>query len=244
MIGQEVTFDHHRFNELFYLGDVEIGLPEFTPSYEQRPRGGAIVRGMQIGTATIRVTLVVKPVRGEEPRAALSALMSWLDVDGPRRLTLSSDGGLWRMAVPTGAPEMQDNGNYDIVSVEFMQTDPMLFGKKRTVNVTQGSSSTFVVGGDAPTRPTIRANAAHRNATNGTWGLALDSGESLLVSIPTSSASTVDIDCGERVCHVNGVATAPTLASDWFELKPGLRTITHSQGTGTAFIEWYERWHR
>lgn len=245
MIGQTVIFDGHRLNDRFYVGEASVGLPEFAPRTEDREiTDGARVRGMRLGCPEIAIQLVAKPVRGETAREALSDLCAWLHVDGPRQLSLSADRGLWRMCVPTGAPQIGDASWNDRVTVTFLQTEPALYGERRSVNVPSGGTVAFVVGGGYPTKPTISSDAAMRDSSTQQWGLRLDDGDVMRVKVPVSTASSVAMDCAERTCSVNGETTIPTLQSDWFEFEPGEHTIHNDQGGGACVVSWYERWHR
>jgi len=245
MRGEVITFDGHRMNDLFYVGQVSVGLPEFEPSYEDRSIGnGVMLKGTRMGTVSVSVRLVAKPRVGHDAREALSALVSWLDVDGAKRLSLSGDGGLWRLAVPEGAPSVEDARWNDIVTVRFLQVDPLLYGTERSVTVPSGGTAGIVTGGDAPTSPTISASGAVRASESGVWGVRLDEGDFLHVALPTASESAVSIDCGRRTCSVDGATTLPTLDSDWWEMRPGAHTIRNDVGTGACTLTWVERWHR
>ena len=245
MIGQTVVFDGHRLNDRFYVGEVAVGLPEFVPSIEDHPAfDGARMVGKRLGTVGIDIALVTKPVQGEAPREALSDLMAWLDVDGPRRLALSEDRGLWRLCVPRGAPQVQDDRWNDRVVVSLTQLEPALYGLEREVTVPSGGSVTVRVGGDYPTKPTISSDAAVRDSTTLLWGLRLDGSALMYASVPVGTASSVVMDCAERTCSVNGATTIPSLTSDWFELTPGTHTFENAQGSGASVVRWYERWHR
>lgn len=245
MRGQTIVFDGHRINDLFYVGEVAVGLPEFRVEYDDSLIGdGSRFLGKHLGTVQIDMQLVSKPVWGAAPRESLSALMSWLDVDEPKVLALSSDRGLWRLCVPIGTPQVLDNEWDDRIAISFLQLDPILYGSRREVTVPSGSSVAFHVGGDYPTMPTISASAAVRDSTTLQWGVRLDNADVMRVTVPVETASTVAIDCGKRTCSVNGATTIPTLASDWFELKPGAHTLQNDQGTGACVVSWHERWHR
>jgi len=245
MVGQTVIFDGHRINDRFYVGEAEVGLPEFAPRTEERQfMDGSAVRGMRLGCPEITIQLVAKPVHGETFREALSDLMAWLHVDGPRKLVLSDDHGLWRLCVPTGAPQIGDAKWNDRVTVTFLQTEPALYGIEREVTVPSGGTLSFAVGGDYPTRPTITSDAATRDPTTELWGVRLDDGDVMRVDVPVSSASTIRMDCDARTCAVNGATTIPTIESDWFVLEPGTHVIRNDQGTGACTVSWYERWHR
>ncbi len=245
MMGQTVIFDGHRINDRFFVGDAEVGMPEFAPRTEDREfADGSRVRGMRLGCPEITIRLIAKPVHGEDVREALSDLMAWLHVDGPRRLVLGDDHGLWRKCVPTGAPQIGDVKWNDVITVTFLQTEPALYGIKREVTVPSGGTLRFVVGGDYPTKPTITSNAAYRSYSTQLWGLRMDDGDVMRVKIPVSTASRVAMDCDGRTCAVNGATTIPTLDSDWFVLRPGTHTLRNDQGSGSCVVSWYERWHR
>ena len=245
MIGQTVIFDGHRLNDRFYVGECDIALPAFSPRVEdQEMMDGSRVRGMRLGSPEIAIQLTTRPVNGEAPRDALSDLMAWLHVDGPRKLSLSGDRGLWRMCVPNGAPAIEDLKWQDRLTIRFVQVEPALYGSKRKVNVPSGGTVQFVVGGDYKTKPTISSNAVYRNSSSQQWGVRLDEGDMMRVKVPVASASTVVMDCDARTCKVNGATTTITLTSDWFELEPGAHAIRNDQGTGACTVSWYERWHR
>lgn len=245
MYGQTVTFDGHVLNDLFYVGDIEIGLPDFRPEMVERIGAhGAFLRSTKMGGPTIAIPLTVMPRRGHEPREALSTLLSWMDVDTPRVLTLSRDGGLSRVVIPSGAPEMLDDTWGDRLVIEFVQLDPWLTGVTATTTVPSAGSKSFTVGGDCKTPVRITSTAAKRNSTTRLWGLRLDDGDYLRVTLPTSSATAVTLDCGERTCTVGGNVTAPTLDSDWLELTPGTHVMRNDVGSGACTLSWVERWHR
>ena len=247
MKGQTITFDGHRLNDLFFTGEVEVGLPDFEVDATGRSGlDGSLVRSVRMGSLEIVVPLVAKFRKGHAARESLATLMQWLDVDEPKALTLSEDGGLVRMVVPTGPPEVTDHYYGDKLTVTLMQPDPWLYGETRTATIPSGSSSyvDINVGGTYPTNPTISATGAKRNGTSYLWGVSLDSAASIEVRLPTSSSTAVMFDCDGRTCTVAGATALPTLSSDWLTLKPGAHRLRNSSGSGAATVTWRERWHR
>lgn len=244
MAGQTVTFDGNTLNDLFFVGTVSVELPEFAPELVDLKGNGSAVLGTRMGGPSISIRLVAKPARGRRRERSVSTLLSWLDVDGPRWLTLSRDGGLRRWCVPMGAPTNEDADWNDSIVVTFRQVDPALFGATRTATIPSAGTVTVDVGGDYPTEPTIAATSAVRRASDQLWGVTLDNADSLLVKVDTPLASAITIDCGARTCVVGTTKCVPTLESDWWALTPGEHTLTAGAGTGAATVTWVERWHR
>lgn len=245
MIGQVVTFDGHRLNDLFFVGEVAAGLPEWSPTVVDRSGNGATVTGTRTGTAQVSVRLVAKPVAGKHPRESIAKLLAWLDVDGPKWLTLSDDDGLKRLVIPTGSPTVDDTEYNDNIVVAFEQVEPCLFGASRSASLASASSASLTVGGTHPTRPTITAAAAIRDSTTGLWGVSFDNDAYVLrVPLPTALQTAVSIDCDSRAVLVDGEVSNITLESDWPELAAGTHTVAMDLGTGAASLAWVERWHR
>lgn len=244
MIGEIVTFDGHRLNDLFYVGRIERGHAGFEPTLVDNMGDGSTVTGVRLGTATVTVLLAAKDVAGRTTRETVSRLLSWLDVDTPRWLTLSGDDGLRRLVVPEGEPTPYDVDREDGVTIAFTQVDPSLYGSSSAATVPSAGSVTFTVGGDYPTRPTITATAAVRNATTGTWELVFDGDTKVAVTLADALQTPVSIDCGTRAVTVDGEVAMITLDSDWPELAAGQHTVAMTRGTGAATVAWTERWHR
>ena len=132
--------------------------------------------------------------------------------------------------------------NGEIAQLTFTVTNPIAYGRERTITVPSGGSVIFIVDGTAPTRPRIAASAT-RSASSQVWGLRLDEGDYLHVETGVSSACAVAIDCEERTLRINNNPAIPTLDSDWLELSPGEHTIRMDNGVGAATITYYERWY-
>ena len=247
MIGQTVTFDGHTLNDLFRVGNVDAQLPLVTPALEDA-RFGSNVRNVRQGTSTITIPLVAKHLDGRDVRESVSTLLSWLDVDGAKWLTLSGDGGLKRLAVPDGALTVDDPEWGDVLTLTLTQVDPYLYGEERTVPwPTTAPSVTFSVGGDAPTRLSVScAEAKGASSSPNLWQLLMDGTKLLAVATGTTSARAVAIDCGARTATVGTDATTITLASDWLELTPGEHELELTAGSITApvYLSYVERWHR
>ena len=242
MAGQTVTIGTHSINDLFYVSDIDVGVPEFVPNLIDRLGGGAYVNGMRVGTADITMRLVVLP--NVDVRQAVSTLLSWLDVGTPQWMAISRDEGRRRRVVATGAPTIEDTEYEDVLTLELLQVDPYLYGTSRSVTVTSTYTTTITVGGDAATSPSIVSTNATRRAADNLWGVIADGSTSALVKLPTALQTAVSIDCDAHTVTVGNDTAALTLESDWPELAPGNHTIVIGAGGGTATVTWVERWHR
>lgn len=244
MIGDKVTFDGHLINDIFRVGEVEVSPPSFEPSLSDRPKG-ARYRGRRYGTSTITIPLVVKHGRGTDPQRALALLLSWLDVDGVRDLSLSRDSGRVRRVVPLGV-EVLDHAFGDVLSVSFEQVEPYLIGDPTTVTMSVANDYvTFTVGGTAKTGIAIACTGVRSTASDGLlWQITDEAGNDMAVEVTTSSQSLA-IDTDERTVTLGGVPTTITLASDWLRLSPGEHTLRLSAGDNyySPKITWRERWH-
>lgn len=165
-----------------------------------------------------------------------------LTTDGPAKLEIGDEPGVYYMAKVTNATDLSSLWINGSCTVEFTAYDPVAYGEERSVTVPSGGSVTFHVGGTWPAKPRITASAAYRNGSALVWGLRLDDGDFVHVATGSASARSVDLDCGARTCVVNGSVALPTLDSDWLELEPGEHTLRMDYGTGSAVVSFVERW--
>lgn len=236
-----VIFDGHDLSELFIIGDPSITVFGHRVRYDESDnRNGSVVLGRTWGNGS--VTFSVANVGDmEERRHRWSMLAAWLDVDEPKKLVLPDTPGRYYWAIPDGDVTPDRYYNNEVAQLTFTITDPIAYGRERSVTVPSGGSASFMVGGNAPTMPVITANAV-RNATSQVWGLRLDEGDFIHIETGSASARSVVLDCEKRTLVLNGGAAIPTIDSDWFQLEPGEHTIRMDNGTGAATVTWVERW--
>jgi hypothetical protein len=246
MRSNEVFFDGHRLNDLFGIGIIDAQPPSFEPNLLSRPRG-SMLRGRRYGDGSISVALVAKRGRGRSVECSTGELLSWLDVDGARMLTLPSDDGRRRLVVPTGV-SVDDPEWGDRLTVSFEQVDPYLYGETRTATMSSSATSvTLSVGGTAPTRPTVTCQMAYGAPSSlRVWQLTDEDGDKVALVLPDGSTHAVTIDCAARSAAIDGAPTTITLESDWLELAPGEHTLRRTVGQvgSSTRISWVERWHR
>lgn len=196
------------------------------------------------GASVLPQPIVVKLVMGVADEAARRDAAHYLGgilyAKEPKRLSLSSDDGLYCMAIVSGQPDMHELVRTGYVYVTFQPMHAALYGTTRTATIPSGGSVTVTVGGNYPTRPRVQAPNAIRNTSSGVWGIRLDEGD--FIHVPLSATSRVDADSDTRVCTVNGAITMPTLDSSWLEMAPGTHTLRNDQGSGASTVTWIERW--
>lgn len=237
-----VIYDGHDLSEIGICGNPEITRLSASVSYaDSDSRDGSAVLGRRLANASVAFSIGVEGAEGERNRK-LSTLAAWLDVDGPKPLSLP--GVPWRycMAIQDGEMSAARGVGGEIVTLAFEVTEPIAYGDTRTLTVPSGGSATFRVGGTAKARPRITASAV-RDASSQVWGLRLDEGDFVHVATGSASARSIAVDCDARTLTVNGSPAIPTLDSDWLELAPGEHVLRMDRGTGAATVTWVERWY-
>lgn len=241
-MSYELTFDGHELSDLFAVErHATRPLGAWEPTLVDVPgRDGALFAGTR--RTPVQLTFDLYAIGGtrEERQGAMRTLAGWLAVDSPRQLVLGDEGGLWRLAVPTGDSAQEAFLNADHVAVTFECPDPWLYGEARTATIPSGGSVEVEVGGTAPTWPTIECEAT--GGTQDSWVVTLDGGPAIYAAIPSGTELEVTADCGARTLMVNREAAMLPPAYDWPQLTPGAHTLTMAQGTGDATVTWRERW--
>lgn len=216
-------------------------LPTDVSTIDVPGRDGALFGGVTRAVRQVTLALyVLGPVGERAPH--VRELAARLAVDGPRPLMFSDEAPLWRMAVPNAESDSEvyfDAEGY--TDVEFVCTDPWLYGEERSVTVPSGGSVTFTVGGTAPTWPTVTASAT--GSSQDTWILRLDdSSKGIYAAIASGVTRPVVADCDARTLTVNNATSMLAPSYDWPELTPGTHTLAMTAGTGAATVTWTERW--
>lgn len=237
-----VNFDGFELTSIFAVSDLRQSLlPRSVKTMDVPGRDGSAYAGVTLSARTISMTLTALGRTAEERQAASRVLASLLAVDEPRPLSVSIDGGLYHMAVPSSAGEGSRYRNATTFDVTFTAPDPVAYGTERSVTVPSGGSVTFDVGGTYPTMPVVSASAA-ANGGDGYWRVRMEDGSYLLATIPDGvSTAPVVADCEERVLKVNDSVALLVPSADWLVLEPGQHTMEMT-GTGAATVTFRERW--
>lgn len=133
-----------------------------------------------------------------------------------------TDAGAWTSLFEDGSGE-----------VSFALLDPVAYGRERAE-----AGTAFEVGGSWPTWPTFELVASAGSAVQVGCGDAF-----VRVEHAFSGGEVVRIDCESEGVTIDGVDARAdvTLASDFFSLAPGNRTLTFS-GCASHVTIFYERW--
>lgn len=201
---------------------------------------GFMALGASILPEPVTVKLVAPNAGQRERRALARWLGSVLYAKEPKKLSLSSDDGLWCYAMLAKRPDLSEFVTSGSVMVSWQPMHAAMYGQHRSEVVPSGGSVTVNVRGTYPTPLRITAAAATRDASTGLWGLLLDNDKFL--QVPLTTTSTLDISCEDRTCIVGGYVTLPTLESDWLEVDNGTHVLENYLGGGACTVEWYERW--
>lgn len=238
----KVYFGGFELTEDFLAVDVSRPYPAHdVETREVSGRDGAMIVESRLEPIEIGMTLVCKYNERHRRREAMRRLMEALDVDSPARLEFSDDMGLWYEAVPNGGGDRASWFMAEGVELGFLVPDPVMWGESRKVAVPSGGTVSVRVGGTRPARPVISATGAARSSGN-VWGVTdVTTGAFTRVSLGAST-HTVEIDCEEHTCRVDGALRAATLTSDYLALSPGVHSLRMDGTASGATIEFVERW--
>lgn len=212
-------------------------MPSFNPRTQQVSGSD---RYTPMGAEILPEQITVRLVCGYAPEDERREIARWLGgvlySKEPKRLSLSSDRGLWHTATLAKGADFRELVSTGYVEVTFQPMESWLYGEEHSVTVPSGGSASFKSDGSYPTAPKIVA----ASASGTTWGLRLDDGD--FVHVPLSSTSRVEIDCDKRTCLVGNSVSVPTLDSDWLQFSAGSHTIRNDIGSGACVVMWIDRW--
>lgn len=240
---EEVIFNGIRFSDYFDVIDVKR--PNAAVASETRAvsgRDGLVLTGSAMGTVTITVTVMLLDSSVGGRRARMREVWRLLYTKDERPLEFSEDDGLYYMAKLDGEMPVKEHVRSGGIGINFTAFDPVLYGARRSVVVPSGGSVSFMVNGSYRTFPTISGDVNGASSTGNFWGIRLDQGANIRISMGGTTQKHVDIDCATRVCKVDGLITLPTMQSDWLSLDAGPHTIENDIGTGSCVVTWDERW--
>lgn len=198
---------------------------------------GARFRSARLGELEIPVVVRLRASADDDIAELRHMLAPMLCAKSPAPLVLGDDPTRYHLAVLEGSSDLDRLWRTGRAELVFRACDPIAFGK--TSAIAMATAATANVGGTWKTAPTITA----RPSSGSGYRITLvETGEYVQVNAPFTGEQTLVIDCGKQHCTVSGASAdeAVTLASDYFELSPGLNQLSAENGTAT--VEWTERW--
>lgn len=167
----------------------------------------------------------------EARRLLAEALLS----DGPKPLYLPDDKLTYVMALYEGGAQLGSNSKRPQVELSFLVADPVAYGVRRSASLST-KASLVIPGGTYKTEPVVTAKPAEGSS----WKVTNSStGEFVLVYADFTGSQTVVVDMGLQRATINGSDHAVDITSDFFTLD-GPQELSVSSGTAT--MEWQERW--
>lgn len=236
-----VTFDGVDLTETFVVSDLRRALVPRDVSLVDVPgRDGSLFSSVSNSSRTITMTMTVRSQDVLARSQSIRQLAAILSTTEPRPLSISDDGGLYYMAVPSSDVDGERFINAERFDVTFTCPDGWLYGETQTETLPSGGTLSIDVGGTAPTWPTITAEAT--GGTQDSWIVTLEDGTGIYAAIPSGTTYDLTANCGERTMSVNDSVAMLPPSYDWPRLAPGTHTLTMAQGTGDATVTWQERW--
>ena len=156
--------------------------------------------------------------------------------DEPAALYLPDDPTRYLMAIVAGGMDLGEiTDDCPTTTVTFHVGDPDFYGRRRRMEVSSGDVH-LDAGGNRPAHLKVTA----KPAAGSTWRIAnVDTGEFVAIDAPITAESTIRIDMATERATVNGKTAPVTIDSDYFEISGRCHL---SIGSGTAILEWVERW--
>lgn len=234
----KVTFDGHELTALAIVSDLRRPLLPRRAEYVSVPGAdGAIFGGAVDDTRKLTLTLTLRghdPVERAEAQRALARI---LDVDSPRPLAISEDGGLWYMAMPNASSDGERRTGAESFDVEFT-CDACMYGATEEValSMSAGDSLGFRVGGTKPTPCVVDVSTTG----SGAWRLTLDGQDAYSATL--DGAAYLTIDSERRVATRDGNVYALPPTDYWFILAPGAHTLAVTGAGATGTLTYTERW--
>lgn len=241
-----VTFDGHDLTSECHVSDLRRPLLDRAlGSVEVPGMDGELPTGQRLEAFDLGLTLTVMgrdPACRERVRQRVASILNTV---GEGQLAISEDDGLWYKARFQRTSDGVRSVNAESFDATFRISDPVRYGRLRTVTVPANGSATFHVDGTYQTMPTVSANVG-TSAVGEQWRLALEDGTYLLYESTSDAASSMPMtyDCANRiVTRGTNVVMLPPQA-DWLTFSPGEHTLTMTgdADAGDATVTFYERW--
>lgn len=210
-------------------------------------RDGSVLRELTYESRDITLECRVLAPKWSDFDRVIDEISSALMDGQEHRLCVRTHPGEYYMAYLSSVTQDERIGGTGIGYLElaFVASDPWRYGHEGKVSVPSGGSATFLVGGSAPAKVSVRTSYAVRDSNSTVWGVRFDEGDFMHVATGSSSYRRVVIDGANRSVSVAGVTSMLTFDSDWVKLAPGRHTVRMDEGTlysnGGCTVKWQER---
>lgn len=238
-VRTKVHFDGHPLTDLYVVGNLQRPLLPRRAEWVSVPGAdGAIFAGVVDDVRTLRLTMTVRSQDPSERAQAARQLAAWLDVDSPRPLYISEDGGLYYMALPTSGADGMRYVSAESFEVEFT-CDPWLYGETQamTLDIASNTGSQHVmVGGTKPTPVLLDLSLTG----SGAWRFAVDGDDAYTATLTGSATMTLDAE--KRVATMGGEVYALPPQDEWVWLEPGPHLLRSYGARAQGTLRFTERW--
>lgn len=240
-----VTFNGTVLTNNYHVSDMQVALlPREIASVDVPGMDGSHFTGQTLSAKDITLTLTSMGRSIAARQQAARALAAILAVDEPKPLSISIDGGLYYMAIPTSDSVAEIYRNATRFDVTFRALDPVMYGTEHTESLTNSTDKTLTIPGTYPALPIIEAESTHGASSSNQYVRITNNTTGEYVEVPCaySGTHTVVVDCAKRSAKVDGAEVGITPQSDWIALNPGQVSLQRTYGTGTFNVTYKERW--
>jgi predicted phage tail component-like protein len=233
-----IVFNGHDLSQYLMCRVHRPIMAPTKPTFEHiSGRHGEIFESTYRDGYDLPVEAVLRSEWRREVSEARHRLAEMLWTDEPAPLYLPDEPTLYLMAIVSGDTDLGEiTDKCPEATITFHIGDPDYYGQRRSMTISSGGTRVINAGGSRPTRATVTAKPGKCTS----WTITdVDTGEYVRLSGSFTSATTITLDMEREHATVNGSTAAVDVASDYFDLS-GITHLTIS--SGTAKIEWVERW--
>lgn len=231
-----IVFNGHDLSSLVYCKIRRPVMASVNATFDDVPgRHGEVFKTVKREGYDLTVDMWLRTEHRRDVAEARHRLAAMLWTDEPAPLFLPDDPTRYLMAIVSGSTDLDEiTDDCPMASVTFHVGDPDYHGQSRRIEVS--GSAAFAVGGTLPVEIKVTA----KPGACGSWRITnTDTGEFVEIAQALSADSTVRLDFATEHATVNGSVASLNIMSDFFEVKDRAHLKVSS---GTATIEWEERW--
>jgi phage-related protein len=230
-------WDMIRFNNIalesivpFLRNTISVSPPKVDLTWQDKTlaHGSRFMR-RRYEPREIKIDIYLPIVSAEQRAHFINLIYGWVNYDEPMPLELPNIPGKYIMASAEKLPDPTTREWWEKLSITFIAGDPFFIDSSYSA-ATNGT--VFAVYGDSVASAYIIESGV---SINPSW--VLDGDKS--ISLDGAFIGTMKIDLDDNMVYLDDISQMEyvTLASRFFELVPGIHTIT---GAGTLYYK--QRW--